>query len=233
MFSLCNVYELTFLSFLFLFLLIPWKFISPQTQEDKSKNLNQKSLFKSQTKFYGQPDDLVFALCKPQHRSNWDMNIMEIEETQELNIFKKNLTIKYQSYQGICISEKISYTFYKEERFLYILEETEYDIYGNEKVNRLFELKNQLDQEGKEYYDLTVYGEIIPKIVLHKNEDVYKLDFVKGIIIYMEISSELPSTQMPLNLTLSNRKESGNLDQIIESDEFIKIMNSRSTKSHI
>ena len=143
------------------------------------------------------------------------------------------MTIKYQSHQGISISENISYTFYKEEDgLLYILEETSYDFKENDKAYRLFELKHQLDKNGKEYYELTVYGEILPHIILHKTEDIYKLDYINGILAYIETSTDLPSTHVPFHLRKTSREAnegngrfsfkrgSDSLDQINESAEF-------------
>lgn len=175
------------------------------SSERPQQSTERTSWYKVKTKCYAMPDDIAFALCKPNHRKHWDMGLVSFLKNGDSSIFNKDMSIQYQSQLGGTFSEDISYNFYLEdEGIYYILEETTYDRFKNEKTQRLIELKAQTDRFQRDYYTLTIYGESRPHIMSHKGEEVCKLDFIKGLVTYVENSEDLPSSQVPLHLRKSS-----------------------------
>lgn len=204
-----------FVSSVVLWLLIPLMLVTAVAISE-NKNLRtpikvehtekKHSIYKVKSKMHCHPDDLAFALCKPHHRKQWDMNILSfMNDDQSSPVFKRDLKIQYQSFLGGSFIENVSYSFYREEEGLYyILEESEFDRFNNERTHRLIELRSQMDKHQTEYYWVTVFGEVNPIIAAHKNEETFKLDYVRGCLTYIANSTDLPSSQ----LTLSLRKSS-------------------------
>ena len=96
-----------------------------------------------------------------------------------------------------------------------------------------------------EYYELLVFGEIHPSIAMHKNEEAYKLHYVRGIVTYVENSSDLPSTYVPLHLrktsantnegkiSFSFKKASSGLEEIHEDEEYEELEEYRMSQVNI
>ena len=177
--------------------------ISEEKTERATETVNsENSLYKVKTKFNGQPDDIAFALWKPNHRKEWDLNIVSFLQEELSPVFNKNLNIQYQSYEEGTFTEHVSYNFYKEEDgVFYILEETNIDRFTGEKNHRLFEIKHQVDSQDQSYYSLWVYGQLTDNLVNHKTERGCKLDYVKGLVVYVENATDLPSSQIILQLS--------------------------------
>lgn len=192
---------------------------------------NKSSFFKVNAKIFCHPDDIAFALCKPSHRLNWDMNLVKIDN--EDDNLSKLMKIQYESYQGGKFTETHKYSFYKEDDdLMYIIEQNQMDLFSQAPFSRLFEFKHQVDKNENVYYSLTVFGESLPFILNHK-APTFVLDSIKSLTVYTSICPSLPSTEVPLHerktslperdgkIWIKYRKRTGeDLEQISESAEF-------------
>jgi hypothetical protein len=179
--------------------------ISKINQKVVPKNIetpcSDRLLYKTTSKLYCHPDDIAYALCKPRHREQWDMNLLEIGDAKIDPKMAQSLEILYQSYTGREMTQAVDYTFYKEDNGVYyILEVTLLDLFKNEHNYRLFELRTCLDQHCEEYLALTVYTDTTINMMHHRGEHIVKTDYLKGLLAYINLADDLPSSRKDLLL---------------------------------
>lgn len=233
----------TLLCLLFPLTLICSVFISQADYEESnsiksSKTSNTSSaLFKVQTKFHGQPDDLACVLTRSGHRKQWDMNmVQQLEEFSNLGC-KTPLRVQYESYAGSKITESIMYDFLNDDETFYIVEDSVIDLLPEIHSYRLFVLQRLTEGHEKDCYSVTVFGELRHEVRDYKGEKPYVLDYVKGLVVYMDHAQDLPSShelkckdsfgnakdeeRMKLEgaIKITKRKINSELEQINESEE--------------
>ena len=157
---------------------------------------DERILVKSCSKLYCQPDDLAYALCKETHRKKWDLNLLSFEEGESKMSGKldHSLQLTYQSQKQCEIIKAVDYTFYKEEQGLYyILEASLIDVFENEHNYRLFELSSSIDKDNKECFIMTVYSDITRNMAKYQGYNIIRSDYVKGLLMYIDMADDLPS----------------------------------------
>ena len=211
-----------------------------EIENKQTKIKDCTSMFKITSKFWGAPDDLAIALSRRDHRKKWDMDIIDIFQSESPMTPIHEINIQYASHLEGSISEAIFYDYYQEsEDMYYILEDSVIDRFSGEHSNRLFWLERCFDASDNVYYSLSVYGELKPHVLNHKSEQGYKVDYIKALLVYTQSSWSMPSAQKPKlmqpdspqwidsdtdknegRIRFSFKKVNQSLEQINESAEF-------------
>ena len=88
----------------------------------------------------------------------------------------------------------------------YILEESVINLHPNETNRRLFVIEKMSESLSSDAYSLTVYGSVTHLLHKYKGASNWKLNYVKGIVAYLDLAVDLPSKVNPSYTLLCKSK---------------------------